>query len=86
MAVEYNATVSGRVEIAPGLIILRVVPDTLPFQFKAGQYVVLGVKASLPEGASSCLGPKLRAPPPPARAPPGPWPRSSPARRQARRR
>jgi ferredoxin--NADP+ reductase len=48
MAAEYNATVSGRVEVAPGLIILRVVPDTLPFEFKAGQYVVLGVKASTP--------------------------------------
>ncbi len=45
---EYNATVSGREEIAPGLIILRVVPDTLPFEFRAGQYVVLGVKASVP--------------------------------------
>ncbi|MGD0019320.1 MAG: ferredoxin--NADP reductase [Candidatus Limnocylindrales bacterium] len=48
MAAEYNATVSGRVEVAPGLIILRVTPDTLPFEFKAGQYVVLGVKASVP--------------------------------------
>jgi ferredoxin--NADP+ reductase len=48
MAAEYNATVSGRVEVAPGLIILRVVPDRLPFEFKAGQYVVLGVKASVP--------------------------------------
>ncbi len=48
MPAEYNATVSGRVEIAPGLIILRVVPDNLPFLFKAGQYVVLGVKSSTP--------------------------------------
>jgi ferredoxin/flavodoxin---NADP+ reductase len=48
MPTEYNATVSGRVEIAPGLIILRVVPDKLPFEFTAGQYVVLGVKASTP--------------------------------------
>ena len=48
MPAEYNATVSGRVEIAPGLIILRVVPDKLPFEFKAGQYVVLGLKASTP--------------------------------------
>ena len=31
MAAEYNATVSGRVEVAPGLIILRVSPDNLPF-------------------------------------------------------
>jgi ferredoxin/flavodoxin---NADP+ reductase len=48
MAAEYNATVTGRVEIAPGLIILRVSPDNLPFEFKAGQYVVLGCKASVP--------------------------------------
>jgi ferredoxin--NADP+ reductase len=46
MAAEYNATVSSRVEVAPGLVILRVVPDNLPFEFKAGQYVVLGLKAS----------------------------------------
>ncbi len=48
MAAEYNATVSSRVEVAPGLVILRVVPDKLPFEFKAGQYVVLGMKASEP--------------------------------------
>jgi ferredoxin--NADP+ reductase len=48
MPAEYNATVSGRVEVAPGLIILRVTPDNLPFEFKAGQYVVLGLKASAP--------------------------------------
>jgi ferredoxin--NADP+ reductase len=48
MAAEYNATVSSRVEVAPGLVILRVAPDKLPFEFKAGQYVVLGLKASEP--------------------------------------
>jgi ferredoxin--NADP+ reductase len=48
MAAEYNATVSSRVEVAPGLVIMRVVPDNLPFEFKAGQYVVLGLKASEP--------------------------------------
>jgi ferredoxin--NADP+ reductase len=48
MAAEYNATISSRVEVAPGLVILRVVPDKLPFEFKAGQYVVLGLKASEP--------------------------------------
>jgi ferredoxin--NADP+ reductase len=37
-----------RVEVAPGLIILRVAPDKLPFEFKSGQYVVLGLKASEP--------------------------------------
>jgi ferredoxin/flavodoxin---NADP+ reductase len=48
MAAEYNATVSSRVEVAPGLVIMRVAPDNLPFEFKAGQYVVLGLKASEP--------------------------------------
>jgi len=48
MAAEYNATVASRVEVAPGLVILRVVPDTLQLEFKAGQYVVLGLKASEP--------------------------------------
>jgi len=48
MAAEYNATVSSRVEVAPGLIILRVAPDKFPLEFKSGQYVVLGLKASEP--------------------------------------
>ncbi len=48
MAAEYNATVSSRVEVAPGLIIMRVVPDKLPFEFRSGQYVVLGLKACEP--------------------------------------
>jgi ferredoxin--NADP+ reductase len=34
--------------VAPGLIILRVAPDNLPFEFRSGQYVVLGLKASEP--------------------------------------
>jgi ferredoxin--NADP+ reductase len=48
MVAEYNATVASRVEVAPGLVIMRVVPDKLPFEFKSGQYVVLGLKASEP--------------------------------------
>jgi ferredoxin--NADP+ reductase len=48
MAAEYNATVASRVEVAPGLVIMRIVPDKLPFDFKSGQYVVLGLKASEP--------------------------------------
>lgn len=48
MAADYNATVVSRVEVAPGLVILRVAPDKLPFEFKSGQYVVLGLKASEP--------------------------------------
>lgn len=48
MAAEYNATVIGRVEVAPGLVSMRVAPDKLPFEFKSGQYVVLGLKATEP--------------------------------------
>ena len=48
MAPDYNATVSSRVEVAPGLVILRVAPDKLPFEFKSGQYVVLGLKEAEP--------------------------------------
>jgi len=61
MAAEYNATVLSRVEVAPGLIIMRIKPDKLPFEFKSGQYVVLGLKALEPrleesERDSSMLG------------------------------
>lgn len=40
----YNATVGQRIEVAPGLIILRVIPDDPLFSFEAGQYTVLGLK------------------------------------------
>src|SRR5450759_3942409 len=53
MAAEYNATVASRVEVAPGLVIMRVIPDKLPFEFKPGQYVVLGLKASEPRIAEA---------------------------------
>jgi hypothetical protein len=43
--VQYNATLVGLVEVAPGLDIMRVAPDTQPFEFTSGQYVVLGIKA-----------------------------------------
>jgi ferredoxin--NADP+ reductase len=46
MAHEYNATLIGRTMVAPGLIGIRVAPDHLPFEFKPGQYVVLGLKAT----------------------------------------
>ena len=48
MPVDYNATVVGRIEVAPGLVELRVAPDKRPFEFKSGQYVVLGLKATAP--------------------------------------
>lgn len=43
-----NATVAQRVQVAPGLIILRVIPDQLPYAFTPGQYTVLGLPASAP--------------------------------------
>lgn len=44
MAESLNAVVTQRVEVAPGLIILRVVPDgwAVP-DFKPGQFAVLGL-------------------------------------------
>lgn len=96
MAAEYNATVVGRVEVAPGLVIMRVAPDKLPFEFKSGQYVVLGLKASEPrideaetEEPSVVVGvepppPRLRPAPRRARPPstrrPRPWPEPPPTR------
>jgi len=46
MAAEYNATVMGRIEVAPRLASMRIAPDKLPFEFEPGQYVVLGLKAT----------------------------------------
>ncbi len=44
-----NAIVSGRIEVAPGLIILRVVPDGWPLpDFEPGQFGVLGLPTSAP--------------------------------------
>ncbi len=45
-SLDDNATVSQRIEIAPGLMILRIVPDQLPFTFQAGQYTVLGLRGA----------------------------------------
>jgi ferredoxin--NADP+ reductase len=61
MAAEYNATVASRVEVAPGLVIMRVAPDKLPFEFKSGQYVVMGLKASEPrvDESESEIGPSV---------------------------
>ncbi len=52
---SYNATVTGRIEVAPGLIILRVTPDNPLFPFEAGQYTVLGLKRKEP-GAMAAEG------------------------------
>ena len=48
VAAEYNATLVGRVEVAPGLVIMRVAPDRLPYNFEPGQYALLGLKATEP--------------------------------------
>jgi ferredoxin--NADP+ reductase len=51
MSVDLNAKVLERIEISPGLLILRVTPDgwELPY-FEAGQFAVLG----LPGSAARC--------------------------------
>jgi len=51
----YNATVIGREEINPQLLILRVQPDAPLFEFKPGQFGVLGLlgrEARVPEAAA----------------------------------
>jgi ferredoxin--NADP+ reductase len=51
---ELNAVVTLRMDLAPGLMILRVKPDgwDLP-AFKPGQFAVLGLPAEAPRSASS---------------------------------
>ena len=44
----YNATVIGREEINPQLVVLRVRPDGNVFDFKPGQFAVLGLPGSAP--------------------------------------
>jgi ferredoxin--NADP+ reductase len=44
----YNATVIGREEINPQLVILRVRPDAEMFEFKPGQFGVLGLQGGAP--------------------------------------
>lgn len=47
--VAFNARVAQRVDVASGLMILRVQPEGWPLPpFKAGQYTVLGLPASAP--------------------------------------
>jgi ferredoxin--NADP+ reductase len=51
----YNATVIGREEINPQLLVFRVHPDTAMFDFKPGQFGVLGLlgrEPRVPEAAS----------------------------------
>lgn len=45
---QYNATVIGREEINPQLVIMRVRPDGPLFEFKPGQFGVLGLTGAAP--------------------------------------
>ena len=57
----YNAAVIGREEINPQLLVLRVQPDTAMFDFKPGQFGVLGLLGSeprVPEAASEEIVPE----------------------------
>ncbi|HXI03821.1 MAG TPA: ferredoxin--NADP reductase [Candidatus Saccharimonadales bacterium] len=49
----YNATIIQRIEVAPGLIILRVATDGPLFGFEAGQYTLLGLYPGEPRVAGS---------------------------------
>jgi ferredoxin--NADP+ reductase len=49
----YNATVIGREEINPQLLVLRVRPDTELFEFKPGQFGVLGMLGKAPRVAEA---------------------------------
>lgn len=51
---ELNAVVTQKIEVAPGLIILRLVPDNweLP-EYKSGQFTVLGLPGTAPRHAFS---------------------------------
>ncbi|RMF84136.1 MAG: ferredoxin--NADP reductase [Nitrospirae bacterium] len=52
--VELNAVVAQRIEVAPGLMVLRVVPDGWPLpEFKPGQFALLGLPGSAPRCALS---------------------------------
>ena len=49
----YNATVVGKIQITPDIIILRVDTDDPRPEFAAGQYTVLGLYGSEPRSANS---------------------------------
>jgi len=52
--IELNAIVSQRIEVAPGLMVLRVVPDGWELgRFRAGQFAVLGLPGSAPRSPVS---------------------------------
>jgi len=53
MTLEYNATVTLRVDLVPGTMVLRVKLDEGAFAFEPGQYAVLGLKRSSPRLADA---------------------------------
>lgn len=53
MTTEYNATVTMRVDLAPGTMVLRVKLDGGPFDYEPGQYTVLGLYRSSPRVAET---------------------------------
>ena len=63
MPQELNALVTQRIEVAPGLIILRISPDgwQLP-DFQSGQFTVLGLPGSAPRATFSDPEPQPPAP------------------------
>lgn len=57
----YNATVTARTEINPQLLVLQVEPDATLFDFKPGQFAVLGLlgrEPRVPESASEDTTPE----------------------------
>lgn len=51
----YNATLVGREEINPQLVVLRIQPDGALFDFKPGQFAVLGLLGSEPRVPEATL-------------------------------
>ncbi|MBF0143642.1 MAG: ferredoxin--NADP reductase [Magnetococcales bacterium] len=49
----YNATLIFRQNLTPGLAILRIRPDQLPYRFRAGQFTVLGLIRDAPRLAAT---------------------------------
>lgn len=59
--VPYNATVTARTEINPQLLVLQVEPDATLFDFKPGQFAVLGLlgrEPRVPEAAAEDAAPE----------------------------
>jgi ferredoxin--NADP+ reductase len=60
-SIPYNATVTGREEVNPQLVILRVQPDGTLFDFKPGQFAVIGLLGRaprVPEAAAEDTAPE----------------------------